>query len=203
MADYRDQDQDTDYVEHRRKMLARFVELGGGDTMDISLAKMPKLEDHVTPLHRQMVKDLTAGGMDHEHIAKVMGISKERLQALFDYELAIGFALAEAGLARSLYAAGISGNTAAASSWLRYHKKSQWSDKKEMTDKGAKQEEDRDVAAVKAANDIILRQLIEGIAGDEKLVKAPTKKAQTETQPVAKIAPKKPTKAVIKKVKGD
>lgn len=196
-------DQDQEYIAERNIALEKFQALGGGIPIELQVSKMTKIADCVTQQHKDIVKDLVMGGLSHETIARIIGISKGRLQELFAYEIETGFELAEANLARSLYLQGLAGNNAAATNWLRYHKKSQWSDKKEMTDKGAKQEEDRDVAAVKAANDIILRQLIEGIAGDEKLVKAPTKKAQTETQPVAKIAPKKPTKAVIKKVKGD
>lgn len=199
MADQDDGSND-DYVSQRQLVAERFIALGGGETIEMSLAKMPKLKDLVTDVHRAMVKDLTAGGMSHESIALVMGISKERLQALFEYELAVGFELCEASLARSMYLQGVAGNSSAATNWLRYHKKSQWSDKKEMTDKGAKQEEDKDVAVAKQANDVILKALIDGIAGNEKLVKAPTK-AQSPPVAAAKIPTKRPTRGVIKKAR--
>ena len=191
-------DPESDYIAERNIGMERFLALGGGQPIELMVTKMTRLADGITQQHKDIVKDLIAGGLSHETTARIMGISKERLQSLFAYELETGFELAEANLARSLYLQGLAGNGAAATNWLRFHKKSQWSDKKEMTDKGAKQETDRDVEAAKAANDLLIRALIEGIAGDEKLVKAPSNAKPKATQ-AAKIAPKKQLKAVMKK----
>jgi hypothetical protein len=193
-----DNETQDDYISQRQMVAERFAALGGGETIEMSLSKMPKLKDLVTDSHRAMVKDLTAGGMSHESIARVMGISKSRLQDLFDYELAVGFELAESSLARSMYLSGVAGNSTAATNWLRYHKKSQWSDKKEMTDKGASQEKDIDQVAIKTANDLLLKALIEGISGSENLVRAPSK-AHSAPVVAAKVSPKKTVKAVMKK----
>lgn len=193
-------DPESDYIAERNIGMERFLALGGGQPIELMVSKMTRLEDCVTQQHKDIVKDL-ATGMSHEHIALVMGISKERLQALFAYELEVGFSLAEANLSRSLYLQGLAGNGAAATNWLRFHKRSQWSDKKEMTDKGAKQEEDRDVLVAKAANDVLIKALIEGIAGDTKLVKIKDPKATQAPVQAAKIAPKRAVKAIVKKAR--
>lgn len=192
-------DEDS-YIAERNVGMERFIALGGGEPIELQVTKMTKLADGITQQHRDIVRDL-AIGMSHEHIALIMGISKERLQTLFAYELEIGFSLAEANLSRSVYLQGVAGNAAAAVNWLRYHKRSQWSDKKEMTDKGAKQEEDRDVLVAKAANDVLIKALIEGIAGDTKLVKIKDPKATQAPVQAAKIAPKRAVKAIVKKAR--
>jgi hypothetical protein len=204
VADSDDQESVADYITQRQLIAERFIALGGGTTVEMELRKMPKLKDLVTDQHRDMVKDLTAGGMSHDGIARVMGISKERLQSLFDYELAVGFELAESTLARAMYLKGVAGESSAATNWLRYHKKSQWSDKKEMTDKGAQQETDAAVTASKAANDDFLAKLLAGIAVDEKMVRPVTPKAQPkQVEPAKVVAPKKPTQGTVKRAKGD
>jgi hypothetical protein len=169
----------------------------------MELRKMPKLADLVTDQHRDMVKDLTAGGMSHEGIARVMGISKSRLQDLFDYELAVGFELAESTLARAMYLKGVAGESSAATNWLRYHKKSQWSDKKEMTDKGAAQEKDVTVEAAKASNEAFLATLLAGMATDEKLIRKPSEKRPAPVAEAAKIPSKAVKPVTVKKAKGD
>jgi hypothetical protein len=202
VADNEDQEPQGDYISERQRIAERFIALGGGTTVEMELRKMPKLKDLVTDQHRDMVKDLTAGGMSHDGIARVMCISKERLQSLFDYELAVGFELAESTLARAMYLKGVAGESSAATNWLRYHKKSQWSDKKEMTDKGAAQELDTVVEASRAANEAFLAAMISGIATDPKLKRPPTEKRQAAATEAAKVVAKK-LPVTMKKPRGD
>lgn len=123
---------DSEYISERQRIAERFIALGGGSTIDLDLAKMPRLADLITPQHRAMVKDLAAAGLSNEAVARIMGISKERLQSLFEFEVGTGYEIAHATMARALYLKGVAGDTVAQTNWLRLHNKSNWGSKTEM-----------------------------------------------------------------------
>lgn len=191
-----------DYVTERQMVAARFVALGGGTTIDMDLAKMPKLADLVTPQHRDMVKDLAAY-LPHEMVARIMGISKERLQALFEHELEVGFHLAKASLGRAAYIKGVSGDVQAMALWLRNHNRSDWAQKLEKTEKGAAQDA-AEVDGLKAAGQDLLAAVLTSMSTDKKLFKAP-KSDKPKPVKVVKSDKPKPVKAgaTLKKPKGD
>lgn len=202
MAQPEQEDQDSEYVARRNMVAERFIELGGGSTIDMDLRKMPKLADLVTQQHRDMVKDLTASGLANEAVARIMGISKERLQALFEYELGTGYEIAHSTVARALYLRAVSGDSYAGINWIKLHNRSQWAEKRENTDKGAEQEKDAIVEATKAANEALLNALIAGIASDPKLKHAPTEKRQAAAKSADKVVAKK-LPETLKKPRGD
>jgi len=195
----------SEYMNERQLVAARFIALGGGSTIDMDLAKMPKLADLVTDQHRSLVNDMAAQGLSNEAIAQVMGISKERLQTLFEYELGTGFERAKASLARSAYWKGIAGDVPAMALWLRNHNRSDWAStvKTEKTDKGAAQD-DAEIEKVKTAGQDLLAAMLTGMSKDPTLFKAP--KAD-KPRPVKVVESKKPkpVKAgtTLKKPKGD
>lgn len=201
MAPPDEQNEDSEYVARRNMVAERFIELGGGSTIDMDLRKMPKLADLVTQQHRDMVKDLTASGLANEAVARIMGISKERLQALFEYELGTGYEIAHSSVARALYLKAVSGDAYAGINWIKLHNRSQWAEKSERTEKGAEQDKDATADAIKAANEALLAALIGGIATAPELKRPEVKRQAAATQP-DKVAVKK-LPAVMKKPKGD
>lgn len=202
MAQPETEEPESEYVAQRNLVALRFIALGGGSTIDMDLSKMPKLADLVTDQHRAMVKDLTASGLANEAVARIMGVSKERLQTLFEYELGTGYEIAHASQARALYLKGIAGDAYASVNWIKLHNRSQWAEKRENTDKGAEQEKDIVKEASKAANDAFLASLIGAIATDQKLKKPATEKRQAQAVAAAKVVAKK-IPAVMKKPRGD
>lgn len=204
MADSGDApDEGSDYISERQRIAERFIALGGGRTIEMDLARMPKLADLVTDQHRAMVKDLSASGLSNEAVARIMGISKERLQTLFEYELGTGYELAHATLARALFMKGAAGETQAATAWVRFHNRSQWADKKELTDKGAAQA-DAEVDKIKEAGQDLLTSVLSAMSTDKQLFKRPGKDKVQPIKAVQSVKPK-PTKAgaTLKKPKGD
>lgn len=193
---------EDDYVSERVRIAQRFIALGGGASIDMDLARMPKLADLVTDQHRAMVKDLVASGLSQDATARIMGISKERLQTLFEYEVGTGYEIAQASMARSLYVSGLAGNSKAASDWLRYHNRSQWSEKSQLSEEGAKQEGEAAEAAA-AKSELFIAGLLAAISVDPTLYKKPGTKDNSTPEKPAIIAPKKTTKLVVKKPKGD
>lgn len=196
-------DDTSEYLQERHRVIARFIEMGGNVPIELDLAKLPKLADLVTDQHRVMVKDLTASGLPQEAVARILGISKERLQSLFDYELTTGYEIAHASLARSLYLKGLAGDTYATTSWLRLHNKGQWADKREQTDKGA-QQVTAEIEAVKSVGQDLLASMLTAMSTDKALYKRPSK----DKPPPVKVVQSdkaKPVKAgtTLKKVKGD
>lgn len=195
----------SEYITERQRIAERFIALGGGSTIDMDLAKMPKLADLVTDQHRAMVKDLTASGLAQEAVARIMGISKERLQALFDFELGTGYELAHASMARSLFLKGVAGDTQAQTNWLRLHNRTNWGTvtKVEKTDKGAEQST-AEVAALQEAGTNLVNDIIKSLSTAKDLYKRPTK-GQQEPAKVVESAKPKPVMAGMtrKKVKGD
>lgn len=202
MAPPDEQDEDSEYVARRNLVAERFIELGGGSTIDMDLRKMPKLADLVTQQHRDMVKDLTASGLANEAVARIMGISKERLQALFEYELGTGYEIAHSSVARALYLKAVSGDAYAGINWIKLHNRSQWAEKSERTEKGQEQEKDVTVEAARAANEAFLAAMVSGIAIDSKLKRPEGEKRQAGAKVPDKVAVKK-LPEVMKKPKGD
>lgn len=204
LADTADNDeQPNDYVTERQLACQRFIELGGGRTIQMDLEKMPKLADCVTPQHRDMVLDLAMSGISHETSARLMGISKERLQALFEYELGVGFEQAKASLIRSLYLKGVAGSETAAINWLKHHNKSDWASKLEKTEKGAAQD-GAEIDKLKEAGGDLLTKMLTAMSTDKSMFKKPT---SDKLKPVAVLQSDKPKPvkagATLKKPKGD
>lgn len=193
------------YNQKRMTRLERFRQLGGGKPIHedvIAIGAMPTLAVEITPKHRELVMELAATGMSQETAARILGISKERLQTLFDKEWDVGFDLASGDMQRTIRLNGKMGDSWSAVQWLRYHPRSKFSDKTERTDKGAEQDKDINAEAVKAANDALVAALISGIATDPKLKRPAEQKRQAATVAPAKVAAKK-LPAVVKKPKGD
>lgn len=195
----------SEYMSERQLVAARFIALGGGSTIDMDLATMPKLADLVTDQHRGLVNDMAAQGLSNAAIAQVMGISKERLQTLFEYELGTGFERAKASLARSAYWKGIAGDVPAMALWLRNHNRSDWAStvKTEKTDKGAAQD-DAEIEKVKTAGQDLLAAMLTGMSKDPTLFKKP-KADKPRPIKVVESAKPKPVRAgtTLKKPKGD
>jgi AraC-like DNA-binding protein len=195
----------SEYVNERQLVAARFIALGGGSTIDMDLAKMPVLADLVTPQHRDLVKDLAAQGLSNEAVARIMGISKERLQTLFAYELGTAFEIAKASLARAAYWKGIAGSESAMALWLRNHNRSDWISRiaTEKTDKGAEQASD-EISAIKDLGQNVLAAMLSAMSTDKKLFKPPKKDKPAPVKAV-ESAKVKPVKAgtTLKKPKGD
>lgn len=187
--------------------MARFKALGGGTTVDYEVKKLswpkpdsPRWVDLITDKHRELVKSLAMGGLSHEKIAKIIGMPKKCMQDAFEWELDAAFDMAETTLGRSLYLKGVAGDTWAALSWLRYHKNSQWGEKRELTDKGAQQEQDINAEQTNSNQDFLAKLLGE-IAVDPNIKKpAREHSIQAAPEPV-KIAAPKPKS--MKRAKGD
>lgn len=200
-----DDEAPTEYMSERQLVAARFIALGGGSTIDMDLAKMPVLADLVTEQHKSLVKDLAAQGLSNEAVARIMGISKERLQELFEYELGTAFELAKASLARGAYWKGISGDVAAMALWLRNHNRSDWAAtvKTEKTDKGAGQDA-AEVDKLKEAGQDLLSAMLTSMSTDKKLFKRPK---NDKLKPVKAVQSDKPklikAGTTLKKPKGD
>ena len=205
------EDEDTDvidnddYITERQRIVQRFIELGGTETVEMDLSRMPKLADLVTDRHRAMVKDLTAAGLAQEAVARIMGVSKERLQALFDYELGTGYELAHASMARSLFIQGMAGDVQAKTNWLRLHNRTNWGavSRLEKTDKGAAQDA-AEVDALKEAGKDLLAAALTSMSTDKNLFKRPKKDKQRPVKVVSSDKPK-PVRVgtTLKKHKGD
>lgn len=205
MADSDDIPQDdepSEYMNERQLVAARFIALGGGTTIDMDLAKMPKLADLITQQHRDMVKDL-ASYLPNEMVARIMGISKERLQTLFETELETGFHLAKASLGRAAYLKGVAGDVQAMALWLRNHNRSDWAQKIEKTDKGQEQST-AETAAIADAGRNLVNDLITAMSTSKDLFKRPVKGQQEPVKVVESAKPKPPKAGLTRtKVKGD
>lgn len=189
----------------RDLMRAKFHALGGGRMFRDELKKLPPLEELVTDAHRQMVLDLAMSGLSQNVVARCMGISKERLRALFMTEIKTAYPVAHANMANTLFVNGLSGDTGAALGWLRNHNRTKWGSisKVEKTDKGAAQD-GAEVDALKRVGEDLLAGALTMMSTDKTLYKRPKK---DNPKPV-KVVPSnklKPVKAgiTLKKPKGD
>jgi len=194
----------SEYITERQRIAERFIALGGGSTIQMDLAKMPKLADLVTDQHRDMVSTLAMCGLSNEAIARLMGISKERLQTLFDHELGTGFESAKATLIRSLYLKGVAGSDTATIAWLRNHNRSDWVSRlaTEKTDKGMEQST-AETDALKDSAQLLLSGILSSMSTDKALYKRPVDKVKPVKSVVA--AKPKPVKAgtTVKRARGD
>jgi hypothetical protein len=194
-----------DYNEEMNLRHERFIALGGSTDIQQDLKKLGSerilLGDLVTDLHRKIVYDLAAGGLSNQDVADVMGISKERLQTLFDYEIKAAYQLCHSSLARSLYFMGIAGDGKAAADWLRLHNRSKWATKTQVSGL----EDGAPIKTEDAGARDLLNKLLSGMATDSKLKK--TTRPAPPVAPAADVitAAKKPTKKTVnlKKVRPD
>jgi hypothetical protein len=185
-----DDDKESDYVRELNIQHERFLALGGGKDLQMEMKGWTPLKDLVTDQHRKIVFDLAASGLSNEDVAIVMGISKERLQVLFEREIATAFQLCQASLSRSLYYQGIAGNEKASTNWLALHNRSKWAKKQQLSG-------DPDGAPIKteevgSAREV-LNKLLSGLA---------TSKSMTGKSKEIKPAPAKATVAAPKKKAG-
>jgi hypothetical protein len=201
MAD--DKDDTGEYSRSLEIRHERFKALGGGNTIHddlkaLGLERLP-LGEQITDAHRKLVLDLAAAGLSNQAVADILGISKERTQSLFTRELGIGFELASATLARSLYWGGVAGDHQASVQWLRYHNRSQWKAKQEFggPNGGPIPVETEDKTAR-----TIVEALIAGMSTDKNL-KRPAKERVKEEAKLTKEAPRltKPSAKVVKRVR--
>ena len=81
---------------------------------------MPRPKLTPTEEQRTLVKSMAACGIQHEQIAKHIGIrSPKTLRKYFRSELDSGVTVANYQMAKSLFDSGTKGNTAAAMFWLK------------------------------------------------------------------------------------
>jgi hypothetical protein len=189
-----------DYSEELNLKHLRFLALGGSTDIQMDMKAWTPLKDLVTPLHRKIVFDLAASGISNQDVADVVGISKERLQSLFEYELKAAYQMCHASLARSLYYQGISGDSRAAADWLKLHNRSKWTNKTQLAG-------DPDGAPIKTEDQgsrSILDALVSGMLTSKKL-KGETKAAPKPVAQDEKLEVKPDRKSskpkVIKKVR--
>jgi hypothetical protein len=187
-------------VEELNQRHQRFIALGGKRDLQMDMKGWTPLKDLVTDLHRKIVFDLSASGLSNEDVAAVVGISKERLQELFKVEIATAYQLCHASLSRSLYYQGIAGDEKAATNWLKYHNRSKWAAKQQVSG-------DPDGAPIKtedASSKTLLNALLQGmmtdpdLKGANKEVKRP--ESHEKTAPV-KSAKKTGKTKIVKKVR--
>jgi hypothetical protein len=195
-------DPDTGYSEELNLKHLRFLALGGGSDIQMDMKAWTPLSELITPLHRKIVFDLAASGISNQDVADVVGISKERLQTLFEQELKSAYQLCHASLARSLYFQGISGDGKAAEVWLKLHNRSKWATKTQVsgTEEGAPiKTEDQGAKS-------LLNELLSGMLTSKKLKgaekPAPKQLEKTDAKMLEAPAPRKSSKPkVIKKVR--
>jgi hypothetical protein len=82
--------------------------------------KMPGVANRyaVTDEHRKMVSIMRSNAMSVEAIAGVMGMNKETLRSLFEYEIDNGFDSIRGQMGGALVAAGLAGSVSAMKFWL-------------------------------------------------------------------------------------
>jgi hypothetical protein len=82
--------------------------------------KMPGVANRyaVTDEHRKMVSIMRSNAMSIEAIAGVMGMNKETLRSLFEYEIDNGFEAIRGQMGAALVAAGLAGSISAMKFWL-------------------------------------------------------------------------------------
>jgi len=200
MAD-QDTTEESEYVQELNARHARFVALGGNVDIQTEMKGWKPLKDLVTDQHRKVVFDLAASGLSNEDVADVMGISKERLQALFPVEIKTAFQLCMASMARSLYVQGLAGNERAATNWLTFHNRSKWIKKTSIQGDDTAPPVQVEHQAAKGT----IVELIKGMMTDPKLkgksksVDKPDARAQNAE--VKKRVPKKPKR--INKVRSE
>lgn len=198
-------DEPEDYNARRITRMERFRQLGGGKPLHedvVNLGVMPTLANEVTDKHREMVMELAGTGMSQETAAKILGISKERLQTLFDKEWEIGFDLHSGDMQRTIRINAKLGDSWSAVQWLRYHPRSRFSDKMERTDKGAEQEKDINADALKTANELFVASVIGAMATDPQLKREAIKTlAPPKAATIEKVKAVKPKN--VKRIKGD
>jgi hypothetical protein len=170
-------EKDSTYNEELNLRHQRFLALGGGTDLQMDMKAWTPLADLVTPLHRKIVYDLAAAGLSNELVAEAVGISKERLQALFGTELKTAYQLCHASLARSLYYQGIAGDQRAASDWLKYHNRSTWGTKTQVSGT----EEGAPIKTEDTGARSIVNALLAGMLTD-KTMRGPVKSAPPQKQ---------------------
>lgn len=132
-------DGDTVYRTEQDLVWERFELLGGGVSIEEDVRRagiIPDagfIADHITPLHRQIVSDLASAHTPERIIAKVMGISQERLEAHFRHELDTAASLMLSHVERSLRRKAVAGDTTAGVAIMRGHPSSGWRARTEST----------------------------------------------------------------------
>lgn len=205
MADDQDDSEHGNYRTAQDIRRERFMALGGDKTMFMRLREYrdrPVLGDLVTDEHRDLVMDMRAGGLSHDAIAGVLGISKGSCQTLFDYELRAGVDLGQAAAASALLHNGMAGDTAAALGYLKNHPDLKWTSKSQVTGKDGKDLIPENASQAEA-NQIFLANVLQAMSTDKKLHK-PAKDKPRPAKVVESAKPK-PAKAgtTLKRAKGD
>lgn len=184
----------------RQRRRARFAELGGGRLLDEDVKRAGKLEDVVTDLHRRLVRDMAAADLSQDIIAKILGISRERLQTLFEHELATGFEQIHGAIIRTMGAKAMMGDTFAGSIWLRNHNRSMWREKREQhnTDDA----ETGDGINEQELNESFMAGVIAGLLTDKSIKRIPGNKREPAKVLTGPVKPVK-IKTIVRKPKGD
>lgn len=188
----------------REQRIRDFLETAGLTLSDMTkcIRENPlKESDAVTDEHRELVIDLKASGCSNEGVAKFFGITLQKAERLFSWELTNGRQMRTAQVVRSLNVNAIQlGDTSAQIGYLKNQPQEEWGTKhsqKNIEDAPPAEDEVRRLAD----NESFLAGIVAGLSIDTTKFKA--------APPRAKVAPAAETKRVaytggtVRKPKGD
>lgn len=189
----------------REQRIKDFLEASGLKLNDMTrcIRENPlKESDVVLDEHRELVIDLKASGCSHEGVAKFFGITLQKCERLFPWELTNGRQMRTAQVVRALNTNAIHlGDTSAQIGYLKNQPQEEWGTKHSM-----KQVEDAPPAEAEsqriAQNEAFIAGITAGLSIDTTKFKA----AKERSQPAAANAPVKKigyTSPVVRKAKGD
>jgi|SRR5882724_3952391 len=189
----------------REQRIADFLGVAGLTLNDIMkpIRDNPLRESEVVnDAHRELVIDLKASGCADTAVARFFGITPQKCERLFGWELANGRQLRTTSVVRALSVNAIAiGDTSAQIGYLKNQPEEEWGTKHSM-----KQVEEAPPAEAEsqriAQNEAFIAGITAGLSIDTTKFKAPKERPQ----PVAANAPIKKlgyTNAVVRKAKGD
>lgn len=189
------------YLEALNLRHERFRALGGTQDIQADMSVLNPIKDEITDLHRKIVFDLASAGLSNQDVADVMGISKERLQTLFDREVKTAYQLCHASLARSLYYMGVAGDEKAATNWLKHHNRSKWATKTQVSGT----EGGEPIKTEDTGSRDVLAKLIAGMSVATNLVRktGPAALPQVKEAAVKTVSVKAKKQIMIKKPRQD
>jgi hypothetical protein len=189
---------ETDRARRRRE----FALLGYGVPIDEELRAAGTIGEAITERHRRLVRDLTAAGLPQASVARIIGMSLERLQSLFEYELGTAFEVAQASIARTVYLQAVDGDMNAASIWLRNHNRSDWSSKHMNRNIDEGKEDAGDAVEERVTNEAFMQGVIAGLQVDRSY-KRPASIEKQAPRVLTAPAKESKIKSIVRKPKGD
>ena len=127
------------YRSERDEVMERFEALGGATPIEVDIERaglIPEdgtIEACISPYHRRVVWELASSGISQDKIARIMGISRERLAHHFAYEIETAAETMLASINRSLARKALAGDTTAALGIMRGHPRSDWRSRQETS----------------------------------------------------------------------